>query len=85
MTRKVIIRLLRYAGLLGAATVLAKTCTHERIVRYWFKKHHFARVCKDRELVIETGRDKSHRYPEGAPGVVERGAQQRGARVEGAS
>jgi len=76
VTRKTIIRLMRLAGLLGFATTLAARCRHPRVTRYWFRAHHFARVCNDCELVIETGRDKSHRYPDDAQGV------ERGARVQ---
>lgn len=69
-------RLLHAAGISAVARVIATggKCAHPRVVRYWFAQHRFARICKDCDLIIETGRDKSHRYPDDAVGV-ERGAR----------
>lgn len=73
--RRFFIRACRRLGLQGFAAWLASSCAHERATRFWFAKHYFLRVCKGCDLVLEQGRDKSHRYPDGAAGV------QRGAHV----
>lgn len=62
-------RLLGAAGFARIAVAVAAACPHERVTRYWFRAHYFQRVCQDCRKVLETGRDKAHRYPDDAEGV----------------
>lgn len=46
-------------------------CEHPPIdrVRNWLPQHRYIVTCKLCQRVIERGRDKTHRAPDGAPGV----------------
>lgn len=58
-------------------TWLAARCDHAEVVRYWLPRHYYIRVCKTCNHLLGRGRDKSHRYPDDAPGVA-RGVRSKG-------
>lgn len=58
----------------------AAYCEHPPLARRrdWFAHHRYVVTCKLCQRTIERGRDKTHRRPDGAPGV-RRGIRKAGA------